>query len=129
MNESDFIVVSIDDLQALLLAADRDNPAVREYYASLHPAVFEVLAQITREAAKHQKRVVLFGEGAADPVRIPFYVGVGIRSFSVAPVRLKMMLQTLRKFTIDECTKISTELLKAPRALDVQRVLVQIAER
>ncbi len=129
MNESDFIVVSIDDLQALLLAADRDNPAVRDYYASLHPAVFEVLAKIAREAAKHDTKVVLFGEGAADPVRIPFYLGIGIRSFSVAPVRLKSILQTLSKFTIDECTKISTELLQAPRALDVQRVLVQITER
>ena len=30
----------------------------------------------------------VIGESAADPVRFPFYVGVGYRTFAIAPVRL-----------------------------------------
>ena len=75
---------------------------------------------------KAKKDLVLFGEGAADPRRVPFYIGVGIKHFSVAPVRLNGMLKVLRRYTVGECNKIADKILNAPRALDVQRVLVQM---
>ncbi len=74
------------------------------------------------------KELVLFGEGAGDPLRVPFYLGIGIRSFSVAPVRLNGMLKVLGRFTIDECRGIAEKVLEAPRAIDVQKVLVRLAE-
>ncbi len=124
--ESDFVVVAIDDLQAHLLAADRDNTNVREYYEAVHPAQFELVSRMAKEASKAKKNLILFGEGAADPRRVPFYLGVGITSFSVAPVRLTGLLKVLRRFTVSECNKIADKILNAPRALDVQRVLVQL---
>lgn len=126
LNDSDFIVVAVDDLQAYLLAADRDSTDVREYYQSLHPAVFEVLARLAKEARRRRKDLLLFGELAADPMRVPFYIGVGIRHFSVAPARLPQILRALRRFTQPECAKIAASVLEAPRAIDVQRVLVQL---
>jgi phosphoenolpyruvate-protein kinase (PTS system EI component) len=84
--ESDFAVVAVDDLQAHLLAADRDNAAVREYHEMVHPAVFEMLARMAKDAERREKALVLFGESAADPVRFPFYLGTGYRAFSIAPV-------------------------------------------
>ena len=87
LNESDFAVVALDDLQANLLSADRDNAGVRDYYEMVHPAVFETLARMSKDAARKGKQVVLFGETAAEPERVPFYIGVGYRSFSVAPAR------------------------------------------
>ncbi len=126
LHESDFVVVAIDDLQAHLLAADRDNSNVREYYEAVHPAQFELISRMAKEASKAKKNLILFGEGAADPRRVPFYLGVGITSFSVAPVRLTSLLKVLRRFTVTECNKIADKILNAPRALDVQRVLVQL---
>ena len=75
------------------------------------------------------KDLVLFGEGAGDPLRVPFYLGIGIRSFSVAPVRLNGMLKVLSRFTMDECRRISDRVLEAPRAIDVHKVLAGLAER
>jgi phosphotransferase system enzyme I (PtsI) len=129
LNESDFVVVAIDDLQAHLFAADRDNPAVREYYAMMHPALFELLSRMAKDATRFGKDLVLFGEGAGDPLRVPFYLGIGIRSFSVAPVRLNGMLKVLSRFTMDECRRISDRVLEAPRAIDVHKVLAGLAER
>ena len=124
--ESDFVVVAIDDLQAYLLAADRDSADVRDYFHSMHPAVFEVLARLAKEARRRKKDLILFGESAADPVRVPFYIGVGIKQFSIAPARLTQMVKTLRRFTQPECVRIADAVLEAPRAIDVQRVLVQL---
>jgi phosphoenolpyruvate-protein kinase (PTS system EI component) len=128
LNESDFVVVAIDDLQAHLLAADRDNANVREYYETVHPALFELIARMAKEAKKAGNTLVLFGEGAADPMRVPFFVGIGITNFSVAPVRLNGMLEVLGRFTRAECKQISDQILNAPRALDVQRILVRMVE-
>jgi len=126
LNESDFAVVAVDDLQANLLAADRDNASVRDYYEMVHPAVFEILGRMAKEAGRKSKSIVLFGESAADPERVPFYIGVGFRSFSVAPVRLRRMLKVLARYSADECRRIAARMLEAPRTLDVQKVLVNL---
>jgi phosphotransferase system enzyme I (PtsI) len=126
LNEGDFAVVAVDDLQAHLLAADRDNAGVREYHEMAHPAVFEMLARMAKDAERRDKPLVLFGESAADPLRVPFYLGVGFRSFSIAPVRLRGMLKVLRRYSLDECRRIAARILEAPRTLDVQKVLVNI---
>ena len=59
-------------------------------------------------------------------MRVPFYVGVGYRSFSVAPVRLRGMLKVLARYSVDECRRIAARMLEAPRTLDVQKVLVNL---
>jgi phosphotransferase system enzyme I (PtsI) len=124
--ESDFAVIAVDDLQAHLLAADRDNSAVREYHEMVHPAVFEMLARMAKDGERRGKPLVLFGESAADPVRMPFYLGVGYRSFSIAPVRLRGVLKVMARYSIEECRKLAARILEAPRALDVQKVLVNV---
>jgi len=126
LNESDFAVIAIDDLQAHMLGADRDNAAVREYHEMVHPSVFEILARMAKDGERRQKPLLLFGESAADPVRVPFYVGVGYRSFSIAPVRLRGMLKVLSRYTVEECRRIAARILEAPRTLDVQKVLVNL---
>jgi len=126
LNESDFAVVAIDDLQAHLLSADRDNATVRDYHQMVHPSVFETLARMATFAERRDKPLVLFGESAADPVRFPFYVGVGYRTFSIAPVRLRGVIKVLSRYTVDECRRIAARILEAPRTLDVQKVLVNI---
>ena len=125
--ESDFVVVSLDDFQALLVAADRDNPDVRELYGIRHPAFFEMLNRMARDAAAAEKSLVLFGETAAIPELIPFYIGIGVRDFAVAPAHLGTVLSVVRRYTVDECRKVADELLAAPRALDVQRILLACA--
>jgi phosphotransferase system enzyme I (PtsP) len=95
----------------------------------LHPALFELLARMAKVAENHDKEIVLFGEGAADPVRLPFFLGVGYRSFAIAPSKLRPMVETMRRFTASECKKVAQRVLEMPRALDVQRVLLPLAEK
>lgn len=123
--EADFAVVAVDDLQSLMLAADRDNSEVRDLYQIPHPAVFELVERISRDAQKAEKPAILFGEIAADPTFAPFFVGAGLRDFAIAPAHLSRMLDQCEKWSVTECKKITKELLAAPRALDVQRILMR----
>lgn len=124
--EADFAVLALDDLQAHLLAADRDNTGVRDFQEMMHPALFETVARVAKEAERRDKEIVLFGESAADPRRVPFYLGVGYRRFAIAPVRLRSMLKVLARYSADECRRIAARVLEAPRTLDVQKVLVSL---
>jgi phosphoenolpyruvate-protein kinase (PTS system EI component) len=81
---------------------------------------------MAKDAERKQKPLVLFGESAADPVRVPFYLGVGYRSFSLAPVRLRGVTKVLARYSLEECRRIAARILEAPRTLDVQKVLVNI---
>ncbi len=126
LTESDFAVVALDDLQAHLLAADRDNSAVREYHEIAHPALFEALLRIAKEGERLECPIVLFGESAADPIRLPFYLGAGFRRFSIAPVRLRSVLKVLARYSAEECRRIAARVLEAPRALDVQKIFFNI---
>ena len=83
-------------------------------------------SSVAKDAERREKSLVLFGESAADPVRLPFYLGVGYRSFSIAPVRLRGVAKMLGRYSIDECRRIAARILEAPRTLDVQKVLVNL---
>jgi phosphotransferase system enzyme I (PtsI) len=111
-----------------VLAADRDNPLVRDYYQAFHPSVFDLLARMVADAEREEKELVLFGEGACDPLRLPFYVGAGVRTFSIAPVRAKTVRGLLARWTLPECEELAERVLDATSSLDVQRILLE-AER
>lgn len=129
LNESDFAVIALDDLQALLLAADRDNGSVRDYYRMHHPASFELGQRLAEDAEATGKNVVLFGELAAVPELLSYFVGVGFRDFAVAPAHAAMVLGTLRQLTAGESRKVAEQVLQAPRAMDVERVLLKSAPK
>ncbi len=126
--EADFLVVAIDDLQQYLLAADRDNLHVAEYFRVFHPALFRMLAELVQSAGAAGRECRLFGEAAADPLRLPFYLGIGFRSFAVSPVRAPRVRKTLREWTSVAAEALAREVLAAPSSLEVQRLLLQ-AER
>jgi hypothetical protein len=41
-------------------------------------------------------------------------------------VRLRKLLKVLSRYSADECRRIAARVLEAPRAVDVQRVLVNV---
>jgi phosphotransferase system enzyme I (PtsI) len=128
LREVDFAVIGLDDLLQYMLAADRDNALVRDYYQTFHPAAFEILSRIANSARRRGTELVLSGEAASDPLRLPFYVGIGIDRLSVAPARLTKVREVLEKWGLAECEELAQRVLAAPTALDVQRVLLA-AER
>lgn len=126
--EADFLVVALDALQQYLLAADRDNLAVGDWYRGFHPALFHLLKKLAEDAAREETKIMLFGESATDPLRLPFHLGVGYRAFAVSPVRSPGLRQALRQWTLQEASEVAQRVLECRTSLDVQRCLLE-AER
>jgi len=79
----DFFALGTNDLVQYLLAADRNNPLVNKYYDPLHPAVLQVIQQISEVARRHGNSLCLCGEMATDPLNLLALVGLGLREFSM----------------------------------------------
>ena len=121
--EAEFLIVSIDDLQQYLLAADRDNLAVSAYYQAFHPALFCLLRDLVKESSALSKELILFGEAAGDVSRLPFYVGVGITKISVSPARLAQVHHSLSKIDGEQARLLTEKVLNATTATECKELL------
>jgi phosphotransferase system enzyme I (PtsP) len=82
---TDFLSIGTNDLTMYLLAVDRTNERLGELYRSHHPVVLKTIADIARRVRGERKPLYVCGEAAADPLMIPFFLGIGITRISVAP--------------------------------------------
>ncbi len=83
LRESDFISVGTNDLVQYILAVDRDNEDVADWYRSLHPSVLKSIKIIIDSAAKIEKSVTICGEMAGSPLYVPFLIAFGANELSM----------------------------------------------
>ena len=81
--EADFLCIGTNDLIQYVLAVDRTNKHISEFYVPYHPAVLRSLKRIADAAAANRVPVSVCGEMAGDPKMIPFLIGIGIRELSM----------------------------------------------
>lgn len=82
--EVDFFALGTNDLIQYLLAADRSNPRVQNYYDPLHPAVLLAIDSLSKTAQQYGIKLCLCGEMAADPACLLALIGLNIREFSLS---------------------------------------------
>ena len=98
----DFLSIGTNDLTQYTLAVDRGNEFVAHLFDELHPAVLRLIAMTVRAAHARKKPVSLCGEMGGKPIALPFIIGMGIDEISVAPNRVRMISQLIRKLKYTE---------------------------
>jgi len=98
--EVDFLTIGLDSLVQHLLAADRENHALRGYFESPHPFVLRALREIASVCQELQKPLSVFGVTAVQPQSLPFLLGVGLREFCVAPVQLREFVAEIEQLDV-----------------------------
>jgi phosphoenolpyruvate-protein phosphotransferase len=119
----DFLSVGTNDLTAYVLAADRTNAALGGFYNELHPAVLRMLALVLRAGRAAGTKVSVCGELAGDPRAVSLLVGMGLRSFSVAPPLIPELKAVLSKVDTGPSKTLAEEVLKASRVEEVEQLL------
>jgi phosphotransferase system, enzyme I, PtsP len=97
-SETDFLSVGTNDLTMYLLAVDRTNDRLSELYRSHHPVVLRTLADIARRVDDGLSNLSVCGEAAADPLMVPFFLGIGVRKLSVAPRQIPHVRSTAARY-------------------------------
>jgi len=134
--ELDFLSIGTNDLVMYLLAVDRTNGRLSELYRTYHPTVLRIIARIaeavqsSRVNREREKPITLSvcGDSAADPVMLPFYLGLGITDLSVAPDRLMTLHRHAANLDREHITRIRDTMLGIRLLADMDRYVSSIRE-
>lgn len=111
MAEADFFSIGTNDFVQYMLAADRSNDRVAEYYAPHHPGVLRALNRIAEAAVAAGKDISVCGEMAREPAFIPFFLGIGIRKLSVNQNFLFPVQQCIGSWRLSDAEDYARSLL------------------
>lgn len=81
----DFFSIGTNDLAQYMLAADRHNPQVSEFYDERHISVLRAIKMVTDNAHKNGKWVGICGELGADTDLTETLLAIGVDEISVSP--------------------------------------------
>lgn len=121
--EADFFSIGTNDLIQFLLAVDRTNESVADFYLPHHPSVLRVLNRVARAAAENDCEVSICGDMAHQTQYAPFLLGIGVRAFSVDPIYLLRTQQAIEAVSLSEARDIAREMLSQSRIRDVSALL------
>jgi phosphotransferase system, enzyme I, PtsP len=125
--EADFLSIGTNDFIQYMLAVDRTNAKVAEYYLPYHPAVLRSLAKIVNKAKYRNKDISVCGELAHDSKYIPFLLGIGIRTLSIYPKFLPSVQKTINNLKISDANIYAEQLLAENSLKGTGEVLQRLA--
>ena len=121
--ESDFFSIGTNDLIQYTLAVDRTNPFVESCYLPHHPAVLHAIRDIAAAATRHGIPCSVCGEMGRDPKYLPFFLGVGIRTFSLEPQKIPNCRELMRRLDLVECQNHASKLLALSSIAEIESAI------
>lgn len=113
IEESDFLLVSLDNLQQHFLAADRSNHELRGMFEPIHPTILRSLRGLALRSEEIGKPIAVFGESALTQTNLALLIGCGLREFCVAPVAMEAFVAGVARVDAGEALRITTSASQA----------------
>jgi phosphotransferase system enzyme I (PtsP) len=110
--KADFFSIGTNDLIQYTLAADRNNPKVKNYYTPYHPALLHSIKAVATVAKNAGIPVSLCGEMAADPLNALLLAGLGITDLSMSSPSIPKIKQAIIGATFKAAAQLAEEILK-----------------
>jgi phosphotransferase system, enzyme I, PtsP len=120
---SDFLAIGTNDLVQYILAVDRNDDRVADWYIPWHPAVLRALRMIVNAAAATGRPLSICGDIACDPVLLPLLIGLGITAISVPPRTLHRVQQSIATLRYDDAVTRTTRVLLCTTIAEVEEIL------
>ena len=121
--EADFFSIGTNDFIQYMLAADRANAEMMEYFTPHAPAVLRGLKRVASAARDAGIECSVCGEMGHDPCFIPFFLGIGIRALSVEVASLSTVQRVAATVTIPEAEAYANALLATESIAEAQALL------
>jgi len=120
LKEIDYVSIGTNDLIQYTLAADRNNPRVKQYYDPYHPAILHSIKRVSDAATKAGKKASVCGEMAAEPINALLMLGMGIREFSLSAPSIPVVKQAIRSHSVAECRTLARQVLACASGSEVR---------
>jgi phosphotransferase system enzyme I (PtsI) len=122
-SEVDFFSLGTNDLVQYLLAVDRGNEGVADWFRSLHPAVLQSIHRTLLAARKASIPAVVCGEMASTPAYAVILIGLGATSLSMTASSLPRVRRVVEGIKFADAQEIALECLECETADDVEELV------
>ncbi|HKR02636.1 MAG TPA: phosphoenolpyruvate--protein phosphotransferase, partial [Pyrinomonadaceae bacterium] len=121
--EVDFFSLGTNDLVQYLLAVDRGNEEVADWFRSLHPAVLQSIHRTLDAAVRAFIPAVVCGEMASTPAYSVILVGLGATNLSMTASSIPRVRRALEGIRYADANQIALECLECETADDVEELV------
>lgn len=119
----DFVCLGTNDLVQYLLAVDRDNESVVEWYQTLHPAVIRAIEMVISECGTQNIPISVCGEMAGSPFYLPILIGLGSRDLSMNAVSVSQIQHMIAHISLTDSVRLVEIIKPLESALEVEKVV------
>jgi phosphoenolpyruvate-protein phosphotransferase (PTS system enzyme I) len=123
--EVDFFSLGTNDLVQYLLAVDRGNDEVADWFRSLHPAVLASIKRTIEAARAASIPAVVCGEMASTPAYAAILLGLGATELSMTISAIPRVRRTVTGVNVQELKEIAEACLEGATADDVEELVRQ----
>lgn len=123
--EADFFSIGTNDFVQYMLAVDRTNEKVADFYLPHHPAVLRALKKIAAAAQQEGIEVTVCGDMAHQEPYIPYLLGIGVRRLSLDTRYIPRIQAAVEKTDCGRARHLTERLLKASRISEIEKSLAQ----
>ena len=109
--EVGFMSIGTNDLVQYLLAVDRGNVRVSQFFSASHPALLRALRDVLRACTHAGVECSLCGEMAGQPLYTLFLLGIGLRNLSMAPASIPEVKKLIRLATVPQAQRVARRAL------------------
>ncbi len=119
----DFLCLGTNDLVQYLLAVDRDNETVADWYQTLHPAVLRAIKEVIAAGNTAGKSVTICGETAGSAFYVPLLIGLGARELSMNVNSIPQIRKLISGITVSEATELVRSIENYETADEIEQAL------
>jgi len=121
--EVDFLCLGTNDLVQYMLAVDRDNEVVADWFRTLHPAVLRSIKTVLQAAERSEIPTVVCGEMAGSPVYAPVLLGLGATELSMNVNSIPRIRKIVSEIALEEAQEIVGKLDECRTASEVEQMV------
>ena len=126
---SDFLCLGTNDLAQYVLAADRDNESVSEWFRTLHPAMLRLVRSVIEACKSVKKQLIVCGEMAGSPFYVPVLIGMGADDLSIGPKSIDAVRRVIAGIAFEEAANLVRNISGFSTADEVERFVAENAKQ
>ncbi|MDQ3132453.1 MAG: phosphoenolpyruvate--protein phosphotransferase [Acidobacteriota bacterium] len=120
--EVDFVCLGTNDLVQYLLAVDRDNETVSEWFQTLHPAVLRAIKLVLDAAESRGIPAIVCGEMAGSPFYAPILIGLGAKELSMNVNSILRVRKVITGIAFEETLELAKQIKTCRTAPEIEVV-------
>ncbi len=124
--EVDFMCLGTNDLVQYMLAVDRDNETVENWFRTLHPAVIKSIKKVINAAEKVGIPTIVCGEMAGSPVYATILIGLGVTNLSMNYKSIPRIRQIISQIAFEEAHIVIKKLETCRTSFEVEKLVSQL---